>query len=169
MSAATSGRRASRSSESSSVVFQYSALLTPAWYAAANLLSVCSVATAATSCVMGCMDLGRLLTMSRVCLGSVERAWNSAVSPATSCCDGTSPVSISQKMPSGSGSLPPCALGSRFCSSGMEKPRKRMPSLASNREVSVSRPTMPRMPPIVYSSHSTGEEAVRRAEADRSG
>ena len=47
-------------------------------------------------------------------------------------------------MPSGSGSAPPGALGSFSRSSGMEKPRKRIPSNLSRRDVSHSIEMTPR-------------------------
>ena len=50
-------------------------------------------------------------------------------------------------MPSGSGSSPPGALGSFSRSSGMVKPRKRIPSIGSRAEVSQTMHLTERIPP----------------------
>ncbi|TMW48369.1 hypothetical protein DOY81_006551 [Sarcophaga bullata] len=62
---------------------------------------------------------------------------------------GTSPVINNQKRPSGNGSEPPSAAGNTFWHSGMERPRKRIPSSASKTEVSVTKALMPRIPPYI--------------------
>lgn len=109
---------------------------------------------AALSWDMGCRLVGKLSSMVTTWEGSAARLAHSrdtqftcgemglslraggAASPpppspgpqhVTCSWVGTSPVTSSQKRPSGSGSSPPAALGSSFWHSGMLYPRKRMP------------------------------------------
>lgn len=60
--------------------------------------------------------------------GMLARAAQSAEREATCSCVGTSPVNRSQKRPSGSGSEPPGAFGSKAWHSGIVLPRNRIPS-----------------------------------------
>ena len=63
-------------------------------------------------------------------------------------------------MPSGRGSVPPGALGSFSRSSGMEKPRKRMPSNLSRSETSQSIEMMSRAPPTTWPTLTLGDVDV---------
>jgi hypothetical protein len=137
-----------QSSVSSNTGSQYLVLCTPSAYALANLLSVCSAMMATENCVMGCVCFGSAASTSNTCCGTCARDRSSADRPSTCAFVGTSPVSRSHSRPSGRGSPPSTAAGSRFCRSGMVCPRNRMPSSASSREVSQTMPVMPRMPPI---------------------
>ena len=137
-----------QSSVSSKTGSQYLVLCTPSAYAFANLLSVCSAMMATENCVMGCVCFGSEASTSKTCCGTCARDRSSADRPSTCAFVGTSPVSRSHSRPSGRGSPPSTAAGSRFCKSGMVCPRNRMPSSASSREVSQTMPVMPRMPPI---------------------
>ena len=80
-----------------------------------------------------------------------ERAAHSAERSRTCCSVGTSPVSRSQNMPSGSGSSPPVALGSCSWQSGIVLPRNRMPSSESRTDPSQTRHLIPRAPPYAWS------------------
>ena len=73
------------------------------------------------SWVMGCMPFGKARIMGSTCAGSVARECSSAVSASVCAFVGTSPVSSSQKSPSGVGSSSglPLYEGSFSCSSGM--------------------------------------------------
>merc|ERR1719348_163098 len=65
----------------------------------------------------------------------LAQSWDS---PRTCSSVGMSPVTNNQNKPSGSGSLPPGALGSSSWHSGMVYPLNRIPSSASRTEVSVT-------------------------------
>jgi hypothetical protein len=95
------------------------------WYALANLECFCMAMTPMDSWVMGCMSLGSELMTLRTPEGSLERSNSSTRTLSASAAVGTSPVSSSHSRPSGRGSA--STLGSTFCSSGMEWPRKAMP------------------------------------------
>jgi hypothetical protein len=75
------------------------------------------------SWVIGWVEAGRASSVRRTCSGSVSFARHAAVTSATWAAFGTSPVSSSQKTPSGSGCDPPEAFGSFAWSSGMVMPR----------------------------------------------
>lgn len=77
---------------------------------------------------MGCSVGGQRSRISSTNEGIAERAAQSLESAVTCSWVGTSPVTRSQKRPSGRGSDPPGALGSASWHSGMVLPRKRMPS-----------------------------------------
>lgn len=86
--------------------------------------------TAMLNWLMGCKFGGHLSRISSTKEGMEARAAQSLESSATWSWVGISPVTKSQKRPSGRGSWPPGAFGSSFWMSGMVLPRKRIPSSA---------------------------------------
>ena len=123
MSAHTRGSRASRLSESSSAASQYLVRGAPASYAALNAEPTCIARIAVESCVIGCICLGSERMSDSTPGGSADRRRSSVVSDDASCCVGTSPVSSSHSVPSGSGSPPGTRDGRRAQTSGSVKPR----------------------------------------------
>lgn len=96
---------------------------------------------------IGCNVFGKLFNNVTTCCGKAARSAHSRDKVLTWFLVGTSPVTNSQNKPSGNGSAPPSAFGKTFWHSGMDRPRKRIPSSASKTDVSVTNALMPRIPP----------------------
>ena len=99
--------------------------------------------------VIACVSSGKELSVSKTCCGTFARRSQSFVTQRASSSVGTSPVSISQNKPSGSGSLPR-PVGSFSCNSGILKPLKRIPSCASSNEGSQIILLISRIPPYAW-------------------
>ena len=84
--------------------------------------------TARLNWLIGCNVGGHRSRISSTNSGIAARAAQSWDRPVTCSCVGTSPVIRSQKRPSGKGSKPPGALGRSSWHSGIDLPRKRIPS-----------------------------------------
>merc|ERR1719470_810582 len=96
--------------ESSKDVSQYLLLWTPSLYAWANLDSELRAAMAAENWAMGWRWEGKLLSMATTWEGNSALEAQSADRARTCSSEGMSPVTRSQKRPSGRGSCPPGAL-----------------------------------------------------------
>lgn len=122
----------------------------PAAYCLANVDTPDSSAEAAVNCTMGWSVLGSAeMAVSIVAITSLffsTRAANSSVRPAVSAAVGASPVSSSHSMASGCISVPDLYLVNTFWHSGMERPRKRMPSSESRSDGSYTMVVTPRVP-----------------------
>mmetsp|Transcript_10185 Transcript_10185/g.19950 ORF Transcript_10185/g.19950 Transcript_10185/m.19950 type:complete len:221 (+) Transcript_10185:888-1550(+) len=154
MRAATSGSLAITLRISSYAASQYLVLCMPSAYCLAKTDSVWRAVTAVVSWVMGCMVLGKERMRGSMWSGSLAREWSSSERALAWSAVGHSPVMRSQRRASGPGSPPslPPAGGSSFWRSGMVRPRKRIPSSASRREVSQIMHLTPRAPPMACST-----------------
>src|SRR5512143_1671030 len=147
MYAAISGSFAIRLVQSSYIGSQYSVFFIPSAYRFAKRDSRCIARMADENMVIGWVSRGIARRTSNTYWGTRARDLKSSTTANVSSFVGTSPVIRKYQNPSTYGYSDPGTFGSAAKVSGIVLPRKRIPSIGSRYEMSVTRLRMPRAPP----------------------